>query len=321
MTRVAAIDLGTNSTRLLVADVDGGQITDVERQMHVTRLGEGVDARQRLLPMPVARVRNVLSDYRKRVENLGAERTLALATSAVRDAENGEAFLGEVEWSYGFTTQLLSGHDEAMLMFRGVTSGRALAKDTVIVDIGGGSTELVAGGPEGVRWHDSLDIGSVRLTERFFRSDPPHRDELEDAARALRALLAERLPDEIRSDMRSAIGVAGTITSLGALALGLSEYDRDRVHGFELRTSALRDQFERLAALRLEERRALRPLDPERAPVIVGGALIAQEVLHYFGLDAMEISERDILDGAALAAADLPETKEGAAPPGAYTCC
>jgi exopolyphosphatase / guanosine-5'-triphosphate,3'-diphosphate pyrophosphatase len=321
MTRVAAIDLGTNSTRLLVADVDDGRISDVERDMRVTRLGEGVDERRRLLPVPVARVRNVLSDYRRRLEHLGAERTLAIATSAIRDADNGEAFLGEVEWSYGFKTELLSGHDEAMLMFRGVTSERRLEHGTVIVDVGGGSTELVAAGPDGVRWHDSLDIGSVRLTERFLHSDPPTTDELDDAATAVRALLAQRVPNEIRTGTRSAVGVAGTITSLGGLALGLEEYDRDRVHGFKLSAGALNEQLQRLAAVTLAERRTLRPLDPERAPVIVGGALIAREVLAYHGLDGIEISERDILDGAALAAVELPEQEEGAAPPGAYTCC
>src|SRR3989440_8271403 len=164
--RVAAVDLGTNSTRLLVADVLDGHVEELGRETKVTRLGEGVDTRRRLLPVPIARVRNALTDFRSSAERLGVERTLAIATSAIRDAENGEAFLGEVEWSYGFETRLLSGHDEAMLMFRGVTSGRALEVGTVIVDIGGGSTELVAGGPEGVRWHDSLDIGPRRLPER-----------------------------------------------------------------------------------------------------------------------------------------------------------
>jgi exopolyphosphatase/guanosine-5'-triphosphate,3'-diphosphate pyrophosphatase len=319
--RVAAVDIGTNSTRLLVADVEDGRIADVERETRVTRLGEGVDERRRLLPVPIARVRNVLTDYRRTLENLGAERTLAIATSAIRDAENGEAFLGEIEWSYGFATRLLTGHDEALLMFRGVTAERELDSGVVIVDIGGGSTELVAAEPDGVRWHESLDIGSVRLTERFLHGDPPPHDELDACAGAVRALLAERLPDEIRSGTTSAIGVAGTITSLAALALGLEEYDRDRVHGSVLSAEALAEQLDRLAAVPLAERRALRPLDPERAPVIVAGALIAREVLSFFGVDALEISERDILDGAALAAAELPEEEEGAAPPGAYTCC
>src|SRR5919205_2186776 len=215
--RVAAVDLGTNSTRLLVADVVDGRIDEVERETRITRLGEGVDERRRLLPLPIARVRNVLTDYRRTAETLGAERTLAIATSAIRDAENGEAFLGEVEWSYGFLTRLLSGHDEALLTYRGVTAGRALTREAVIVDLGGGSTELVAGGPDGVRWHDSLDIGSVRLTERFLRSDPPTEDELDACAGAVRALLAERVPDEVRERVAHAIGVAGTITSLAAL--------------------------------------------------------------------------------------------------------
>ncbi|HVD51240.1 MAG TPA: exopolyphosphatase, partial [Candidatus Udaeobacter sp.] len=151
MTRVAAVDIGTNSTRLLVADLDDGRITDVERDTRITRLGEGVDERRRLLPVPIARVRNVLTEYRRRIEALGAERTLAIATSAIRDAENGEAFLGEIEWSYGFATRLLSGHEEALMTYRGVTSERQLEAGTVIIDIGGGSTEFIAGEPDGVR--------------------------------------------------------------------------------------------------------------------------------------------------------------------------
>ena len=321
MSRVAAVDLGTNSTRLLVADVDDGRISDLARETRITRLGEGVDERHRLLPGPIARVRNALTDFRRTAESLGAERTLAIATSAVRDAENGEAFLGEVEWSYGFATRLLSGHEEALLTFRGVTSERTLEQGTVIVDIGGGSTELVAGGRDGIRWHDSLDIGSGRVTERFLSSDPPTEDELDAAAAAVRALLAERIPEEVRADTSSAIGVAGTITSLAALALTLEEYDRDQVHGSELTADALEEQLQRLASVPLEERRRMPPLDPDRAPVIVGGALIAREVLTYFGLEKLEISERDILDGAALAAAELPQDEEGEVPPGAHTCC
>ena len=321
MTRVAAVDIGTNSTRLLVADLDDGRITDVERDTRITRLGEGVDERRRLLPVPIARVRNVLTEYRRRIEALGAERTLAIATSAIRDAENGEAFLGEIEWSYGFATRLLSGHEEALMTYRGVTSERQLEAGTVIIDIGGGSTEFIAGEPDGVRWHDSLDIGSVRLTERFLHGDPPTAAELDACATAVRALLTERIPEEVRSATASAIGVAGTITSIAALALGLEEYDRDRVHGSRLSAEDLSAQLGRLAGVPLAERRTFRPLDPDRAPVIVAGAVIAREALAFFGLDALEISERDILDGAALAAAELPEQKEGAAPPCAHTCC
>ena len=321
MTCVAAVDQGTNSTRLLVANVVDGKIEELHRETRVTRLGEGVDRRRRLLPLPIARVRNVLTDYRREAERLGAERTLLVATSAVRDAENGEAFLGEIEWSYGFATRLLTGHDEAMLTFRGVASAHDFDAETVIVDLGGGSTELVAANSDGVEWHDSLDIGSVRLTERFLHSDPPTQDELDACASAIRALFAERIPDPIRANVSDAVGVAGTITSLAALDLDLREYDRDRVHGHRLSRDALATQLQRLASVPVDERRTIRPLDPDRAPVIVAGALIAREAVEYFGVDALEASERDILDGAVVLAAELPGADEGAAPPGAYTCC
>src|SRR5215216_4855638 len=141
--RIAAIDQGTNTTRLLVADVDDGELEEVAKRVEITRLGEGVDSRRRLLPLPIARVRNVLTDYRREAERLGAERVLAFATSAVRDADNGEAFLGEIEWSYGFAARLLSGAEEALLTYGGVTAGRPLGAGTLVVDIGGGSTELL----------------------------------------------------------------------------------------------------------------------------------------------------------------------------------
>jgi exopolyphosphatase / guanosine-5'-triphosphate,3'-diphosphate pyrophosphatase len=304
--RVAAIDQGTNTTRLLVADVDDGRLREIVRRTEITRLGEGVDERHRLLPLPVSRVRNCLTEYRREAEQLGAERTLLVATSAVRDAENGEAFLGEVEWSYGFTTRLLSGDEEAELMLRGVG---AIDTGTLVLDIGGGSTELVM-----LDSRVSLDVGSVRLTERFLHSDPPTGDELAACAQQVRPLLPSL-------DPTSAVGVAGTITTLAALDLGLDEYDRERVHGHELSRAGVERQLERLAALPLAKRREVPALEPERAPVIVAGAVIAREVLAAYGLDEMTVSEHDILDGIALAAAELPEPVEGDAPPGAYTCC
>jgi exopolyphosphatase/guanosine-5'-triphosphate,3'-diphosphate pyrophosphatase len=305
--RVGVIDLGTNSTRLLVADVDEGRVDEVARDTTITRLGEGVDERRILLPTAVARVRNVLSGYRREVERLGAERVLVLATSSVRDAENGEAFLGEIEWSYGFTTRLLSGEEEAELTRRGVAGGRELDPDALVLDIGGGSTELITG-----RERISIDMGSVRVTERFLHSDPPAREELDAAAQAVRELLPDLRP-------REAIGVAGTITSLAALELG--EYDPQRIHGYRLSREAVEAQLERLASLPLAERRELPGLDPDRAPVIVAGAVIVAEVMKRYDLDELEVSERDLLHGAALEAAQLPEPQEGDAPPGAYTCC
>src|SRR5438552_8412244 len=184
--RVAAIDLGTNSTRLLVADVVDGRVDELHRETKITRLGEGVDERRRLLPVPIARVRNVLTDYRREAAALGAERVLAVATSAVRDAENGEAFLGEIEWSYGFTTRLLTGDEEARLTYRGAAAGRELPGTTLVIDIGGGSTELVVGADGSPRWHDSLDVGCVRLTERHLAGDPPTRSELDACTAAVR---------------------------------------------------------------------------------------------------------------------------------------
>jgi exopolyphosphatase / guanosine-5'-triphosphate,3'-diphosphate pyrophosphatase len=295
VTRVAAVDLGTNSTRLLVADVQDGRVEEIVRSTVVTGLGEGVDERRRLLPAPVARVRNALVDFRRELEALGAEHTLAVATSAVRDAENGEAFLGEVEWSYGFATRLLSGDEEAELTRAGIG---ALSPGTLVLDVGGGSTELIADD-----FRTSIDIGSVRLTERFLRSDPPQPHELTAAAGAFRALLADL-------DVTAAIGVGGTVGQLAALA-----------HSEELTLEDVERFARELAAIPLAERRLVAGLDPARAPVIVGGALIVREALRHYGLAAIRFSVRDLLDGAALAAAALPPREEGPAPPGAYTCC
>jgi exopolyphosphatase/guanosine-5'-triphosphate,3'-diphosphate pyrophosphatase len=297
--RVAAVDLGTNSVRLLVADVEDGGATEVHRETRIVRLGEGVDERRRLLPAPIARARDALVDYRRRAEELGAERVLLVATSAVRDAENGEAFLSEIEWSYGFATRLLSGKEEAELTYRGV--GRP---DALVVDLGGGSTELIGPGV-----HVSLDVGSVRLTERFLHSDPPTADELDAAAAAI------DLPPLPPSPT---IGVAGTFTTLAALELG--GYDPARTPGYRLTRDAVERWTERLASAPLAAR-AFPGLEPARAPVIVGGALIVRELMRRAGLDEIEISERDLLNGAALQAAELPERAEEDGPPGASEGC
>jgi len=289
--RVASIDLGTNTTRLLVADVDDGRVDEIHRESHITRLGEGVDARHRLLPVPIARVRNVLSDYRRTLESLGAERTLAVATSAVRDADNGEAFLGELEWGYGFATRLLSGDEEAELTRCGVDP----PSGTLILDIGGGSTEVVLD-----EFHASLPMGSARFTERY-------GDEMQSLLREAAVLLPDLSPEH-------AIGVAGTVTQLAAL-------DTEDVDGYRLSRARAREQLQRLAAMSMEERRAVPHMEPDRAPVIVAGAAILVAALDTYGLDEIEVSVRDLLDGAALAAAELPAPVEGDAPPGAYTCC
>jgi exopolyphosphatase / guanosine-5'-triphosphate,3'-diphosphate pyrophosphatase len=314
MTRVAAVDLGTNSTRLLIADIEDGALSEVVRQLTITKLGEGVDARRRLLPVPITRVRNCLSDYRREIESHGAMRTLAIATSAVRDAENGEAFLGEIEWSYGFTTLLLDGSAEAAMMVRGVTAGRDLADGTLLIDIGGGSTELVLCGHGEALSSASLDVGCVRLTERFLASDPPTVPELAAAAGYVRALLPSLEPT-------GGIGVAGTVTTLATLDLGLDVYDPEQTHGHRITLDALDTQLNRLAGMTLEERLLIPGIEPGRATVIVAGLVVLREIMHAYELAGIEVSERDILHGAAFAAAELPEPEEGLAPPGAYTCC
>jgi exopolyphosphatase / guanosine-5'-triphosphate,3'-diphosphate pyrophosphatase len=282
VTRVAAVDLGTNTVRLLVADVENGQLEDLHREARIVRLGEGVDRWRRLLPAAIARTRGVLDDFKRRAEELGAERVLLVATSAVRDAANGEAFLADPASSYGFATRLLSGEDEADLAYRGVGRPGAL-----VVDVGGGSTELI--GP-GIKI--SLDVGAVRLTERYLNSDPPSREELEAAVGAI------RFP---QLEPRKTIGVSGTFTTLAALELG--GYDPAATEGYMLGREAVERWTERLAAVPLAQRTFV-GLEPARAPVIVGGALIVRELMRQAALDEIEVSEHDILDGAALLAAE-----------------
>jgi exopolyphosphatase/guanosine-5'-triphosphate,3'-diphosphate pyrophosphatase len=308
--RVAAVDLGTNTTRLLVADVEDGRVEEVVRREEITRLGESVDRRRILLPTAVARVRNVLVDYRRETELLGAERVLAVGTSAVRDADNGEAFLGEVEWSYGFTTRLLSGEEEAGMTLAGVASDGPVAPRTLVVDIGGGSTELVIVGDAGIEATLSTDAGSVRLTERFLPSDPPHGEELAACEAHVRSLLPRLAIDR-------AIGVAGTVATAAKVERGgaLS------VHGERLGRASVGAILERLAGLPLVERERVHGLASARAPVIVAGLVVLHEILAYYDLTEVTVSERDLLDGAALAATELPAPDESGVHPGVYTCC
>ena len=297
--RVAAVDLGSNSTRLLVADVVDGRLSELARRLTITRMGEAVDERRLILPAAMARVHGVLVEFHGEATTLGADRVLAVATSAARDAANGEAFLAEIERLYGFTTRLLSGEDEAALSFRGTASDRAIASGTLLVDIGGGSTELVVGGPDGVMFRTSTQLGCVRLTERFLLTDPPTPEELASCAAHVRASLPKLAPV-------GAIGVAGTITTAAAMDIGVEPYDPDRTHGHLLARTAAERELGRLAALPLTEREHVRCLDPARAPVIVAGLVILREILDAYGLEEIEVSERDILHGAALAAAELP---------------
>jgi exopolyphosphatase/guanosine-5'-triphosphate,3'-diphosphate pyrophosphatase len=243
----------------------------------------------------------VLDRYAARAAGLGTARVLATATSAVRDAANGREFLAEVGRRHGFETRLLSGREEAELTYRGVTSRLAAAPGTLMCDIGGGSTELVLGGPDGVVDATSLDIGCVRMSERCLLGDPPSAAELA----ALRSAVAGILPEALTSAVRTLVGVAGTVTTLAAIDLDLEREVPELVDGHPLARSTVEALLERLAALPLAERRSVRGLMPERAPTIVAGTAIAAEVIRATGADTMVVSERDILHGAALAAADL----------------
>lgn len=302
--RVAALDLGTNSTRLLIADVEDGRLSEVERRTEVTRLGEGVDRSGELSAAAMERVHTALASYREMIDRHGAERIAAVATSAVRDARNGEAFRASLRERHGIDARTIPGEEEARLTFLGATTGREDTDPVLVLDIGGGSTEVVIGVPgEEPGFHVSTQAGSVRQTERHIESDPPRAGEL----RALRAeaarILREGVPEPERRRARAGIAVAGTPTSLAAIDQGLDPYDPDRVHGYAVTRDAAERILARLASLPLAERRRIPGLHPGRAPTIVGGAAILCEAMEAFGLDRMEASERDILHGAARGAA------------------
>ena len=298
MSRVAAVDIGTNSTRLLIAD----GTRELARESIVTRLGEGVDRTGRLGEEPQRRVLDVLAGFR---EQIGAAHGAAVMTSAVRDAANGAAFAARARHVLGFPARTLSGDEEARLTFLGATSLRAGDERVLVIDIGGGSTELVLGEGEHVVWHASTQIGVVRHTERHLHSDPPTPRELE-ALRADVRLTAPEASEAVTSPkgeagrVDTAIAVAGTPTQCAAIDLGLEPYDPARVEGHVLTADRLRELLDELSVLPLAERSRTPGLDPARAPVIVAGIAILLEVVDRFDLHSVEASERDILWGLAL---------------------
>ena len=298
---VAAIDCGTNSTRLLVADARGRPL---ERRATITRLGEGVDGSGRLSPAAIDRVGMVLDAYRERLDHHGVsvpDDVRVIATSAARDAANRDELFARVEAAVGVSPELLSGDEEARLAFAGATDDldRALGP-YLVVDIGGGSTELAVGhaGDGGPRAAVSLDVGCVRVTERFLRSDPPDPGELSDALSVLRVHLddvAREAPATL--DAARLVGVAGSVTTMAAVELGLHVYDPDRIHHFVLTRQAAEDVFRTLATEARDDRAANPGLEPARVDVIVGGALILVGIMRYFDFDECLVSEHDILDG------------------------
>lgn len=301
--RVAIVDIGTNSTRLLVCDIDEDRVTDeLERRSTVTRLGAGVDADGRLGEEGMERVFATLEDYREIIDCLDAERSIAVLTSAVREAANGEEFAQQVEQRYQLKPHILSGDEEAQLTFLGATSERDPndTTPTTVIDIGGGSTEIVIGRGRDAAFHVSIRAGVVRMTERHIHSDPPTDDELEQTREDVRSLLVDGVPSERRGAVKRAIAVAGTATSLAAIAQELEPYDPCRVHGYGLTREECNAILARLASLPVAARREVAGLHPDRAPTIVAGVLILDEVLGLFGLERVEVSEHDILRGAAL---------------------
>ena len=305
MTRCAAIDLGTNSTRLLVADVEipaGGGPADatvvtIERLMRITRLGEGVDANRRLAPQAIERVAVVLREYREVIDRLGATRVRATATSAARDAQNRDEFIDAVRDALGVAPDIIPGEEEAALSFLGATAGLDAPAPFLVVDIGGGSTEFVIGTtqPEGLV---SIDVGCVRNTETYLHSDPPTPDELSDAVVAMRDHMIDvaRVVPGVR-EAATLVGLAGTVAAVAAVEQGLPEYDRDRIHGHRISKRAAEQVFRDLATESLADRRLEPGLEPERAEVIVGGCIVLVSVLRTFGYDEVLVSESDILDG------------------------
>jgi len=299
----AVVDIGTNSTRLLLAEVDDGRVGEVlERRTEITRLGAGVDADGRLSDEAMQRVYSVLDEYRKLIERHGADRAVAVLTSAVRDAANGEEFARAVRERWGLEPHVLSGDEEAGLTFLGATSERDPVDRTatLVIDIGGGSTEFVIGTGRDMTFHVSNQAGVVRQTERHLHSDPPTPDEQNALAQDVRAILARGVPEEWRRDVQHAIAVAGTATSMASIAQSLEPYDPDKVEGYVLSDSKCQEILSRLAGLTLAERRNVAGLHPDRAPTIVAGAIILLETLALFGLHQVEVSEHDILRGAAI---------------------
>ncbi len=302
---VAAIDCGTNSTRLLVADHSPSGLVTRERLMRITRLGEGVDATGRLAPQAIDRVAVVLREYREVMDRLGVERVRITATSAARDAENPDDFFDVAEEIVGVRPELLPGHEEGRLSYLGATSDLdPTLGPFLVVDIGGGSTEFALGGPDGYEGAISTDMGCVRITERFLHGDPPGPEELSAAL----SVIDVHLDDVLRELPGSAeaatfVGLAGTVSAVAAVEIGLPEYDRDRIHGFRITRAAAEDVFRTLATEARDDRRHNPGLEPGRVDVIVGGCCVLVSVFRRFGFAECLVSESDILDGLAMSLA------------------
>lgn len=302
--RVAVVDIGTNSTRLLVADVDpqAGSLVELHRESRVTRLGDRVDEDGALSEEAIGRVFSTLSAYRATIDRYGCEANLAVLTSAVRDASNGVEFTERVRSEFALDARILSGDEEAQLTFHGAMSehDRSPNETTVVIDIGGGSTEFIVGADHTAAFHVSVQAGVLRMTERHIHSDPPAPSELQSLAGETRAIFHAALPAEQRALVTRGIAVAGTPTSAAAIDQQLDPYDPNKVHGYPLLLATVELLIARLADMTEAQRRRVIGLHPDRAPTIVAGMILLDEAMKAFGLDQIEVSEHDILRGGAL---------------------
>jgi len=299
VTRVAAIDIGTNSVRLLVADIEGDALKTIDRRTQITRLGQGVNQTRRLDPEAIKRTVAVISEYAQAIKHHGVTRVRATATSASRDATNRDDFFDPVEQLLGVRPELLSGEEEAGLEFVGATTGLTEPSPYLVVDVGGGSTEFIVGTsvPDGLI---SVDVGCVRLTEQVLHSDPPSAEELSVAVGIVRDHLAD-VDREVAGAgaAKTLIGTAGTVWTLGAIELGVDTSESERIHHFRLTREAAEEIFRTLATEPIEQRRHNPGLEPGRVDVIVGGVIVVVSVMRHWAFDEMLISEADILDGIA----------------------
>ena len=302
--RVAAIDCGTNSIRLLIADVHGDRLTDVARRLELVRLGEGVDRTGRLAPAAIERTRRALLGYAAEIAELGIERVRMVATSASRDATNADDFRTMVRAVLGVSPEVISGDEEARLSFAGAVHGLDAEPPYLIVDIGGGSTEFVTGSRT-VEHAISVDIGCVRMTERHLRSDPPAAAEIAAAERDITAAVDAALAAVSGREARTLVGLAGSVTTVTALALGLPEYDATRIHHTRIAYDEVAKVTADLLAAPVARRLDLPVMHPSRADVIAAGALILRLIMERSGMDAVVASEHDILDGIAWGLARL----------------
>jgi exopolyphosphatase / guanosine-5'-triphosphate,3'-diphosphate pyrophosphatase len=311
--RVAAIDCGTNSLRLLIADVDvaGHQLSDVERRMEIVRLGQGVDATGMLAPEALERTLRALADYARDIRDAGVSAVRMVATSATRDAGNAADFSSGVKRTLGIAPEVITGREEARLSFAGATAELAGAGDGalhpdppyLVVDIGGGSTEFVLGGNEAAEGADpaaiSVDIGCVRLTERYLHADPPTLGQIVAATAAIDRALDDVATAIAVKDARTLVGLAGSVTTVTAIALGLPTYDSSRTHHARISAEAVAAVTEQLLGQTHEQRAAIGSLHPGRIDVIGAGALVLDRVMQRFGFTEVVTSEHDILDGIA----------------------